>query len=618
MTQVRKEIVLSARDDNVSSMMSKIRQESSELGRTIINQASQTANSAREVVEIYERQIRTLQQKQSLERKDQRIVAEKNYGSKIDELNSLQIISQAEKQRRVKEIDELSGEERESKLQELLGGTITKKEFSERRKGITDAYRGQIRDINTGSKEDQMQVDLLRELIQTVKNTSKDEIHSDTVNATRDTGMHDQAQLYGAGQEFVDLADRLKKENTGSGPGTGGQDYSGLVDAVNNIRDISSQSNVVDAARAGSTGFLGKFSPAAIVAAALAGIGMVGMQRRAGLEVSARDLAGLSGALTPSDIIDDGMGRTDEDVYGPLNLNVSREEFLGQRVIQAARASGTVDHVLDRAMQQIELERAYGLDPGTTNSLERLVRVVGGSTQYLGKQVRDIIPGDDMTRVNPMIQEFLRLQESALTQFGTTEYRGTLGLMQSLSGLGGRFEREDYLGEAVGDINRGLTQGGSPEAQAIKYDILRKVHPGKSMAELQVEMEKGINSEGYLKGVMDMIKRSSSDINTQFFLAKGILGDSVRGEDLLDILTQGKDIGEFSTLPEDPGSIRGDIRQRGLAVSSTAETQLQFAQETMQDLMQKVGDGVSKLVEAVIGLDSKVGSLENTIKDRDY
>ena len=138
------------------------------------------------------------------------------------------------------------------------------------------------------------------------------------------------------------------------------------------------------------------------------------------------------------------------------------------------------------------------------------------------------------------------MQTYASFQEGQFQRTGLVGggnawmnVRSKLEGLGGAYKRDDYAASTIESLSGGLAQGGGPETQAIKMDILRKLNPKMSYFELQAEMEKGISAEGFGAGMMDFVKGTGGDLNSQAILMDQMTGGQMRKEDILNMLRGG-------------------------------------------------------------------------------
>lgn len=576
MSSTRKEIVFSARDNGVADLMSRLRQSANELGDELIREAQQNSQNAREAVQYVEQQIKLLERRNKLEAKQRQAALDKRY----QELSQVEGVDQ---------------------------------------KSLRQQYRQQVSELRQASKEDQIQIDLLRELIETVKRTGQQEIKAETANSVREQAAMDRRNLEQAGGSYVLLADALADENDeqtssgGSGRGGGGgkKNTPFLVRTAQSARRFTNSSDGVSAVNqelehANDIPFVGILT--GIIGAAVGALAI-----RAQRENSATSYAALSG-MSVDEIIDGNIGKTGFGEYGPRRLGVSREDFLSQLMPSIIRARGSSAGAYEATMGALELEKSTGTSQSTIGTLEKLTRVLShvSSSQQLTTRVFSSLyntgvfgkNNDDMARMDAVASGFANFQTSLLMSSGATSMTGTLGLMRHLSRMGGNFASDDYMFDTMNRLNTGLTSAGSPEAQAIKFDVLRRQNPNKSYFELQMEMEKGVASKGYLSGLFDFVKSSGGDLNSQALLFDSLTGGSMRKKDIWDLLSGTKSLKDI-----DLGAKQHEIDYKGRALqsSSGAQSELLNFSEKFKDMISPIGEDVERIVRL---LDKLVGKLD--------
>ncbi len=555
-----REIVFSARDNGVEREISKIRNSARDLGRDLAKEASANTDSARDAVKYYEEQVKLIEKRNLVEARSARIAAESKRNRKLD-----------------------SSDGDTAKIQEA------NREFSQT-----------IRDVSLGSKEDQLQVDLLRELIDAVKTSSRDEIRSDDVLANADR-VHEERL---SNDEFNQLGDRLRDEAqyNSSGKGSQGKGVTGIsTGGAGNI--ASGLSDAMDSRTAmGTAGsMMGMLSGRAGVYGAAAygglklgqGVALAGRDR----EMELRELASVSG-ISVNDLMGLDVGGS-TNRYGASDLNVSRAEFRERIAPQTARNYGSVEHLLGsrgRGMRDLEVEKGMGVDSGIVGSLAKLTRVVTNSgdaqdqAQILYRRMDAEgaygKTGGDMSRASDIMQSFVDLQNANFMRSGSMSGSGmVMDLMGRFEALGGAYKSDQYKTSTIQSLDAGLSQGGSSEANAIKMGILRRLNPEKGFFDLQVEMEKGIGSKGYLQNVLKYVRNTGGDDNAQKILLNQLTGGQMRGSDIKRMI----ETGEFDSVGLGGAYTAGGDREfdfRGKAVSSSSEkeTYSMVMEESIADL----------------------------------
>lgn len=575
---MRKEILFTARDEGVESTMERMKRSASELGAELLREAQKSGKSAADSIKYYEEQIKLIEKRNKLESQQQRVELDQRAAARI-------------------EAD------------------------PENAGAIRSEHRQAVNELTVANREDQLQLDLMRELIDTVRQTSREQVANDDKNNQRQEASLERQTLIDSGEEFVTIADKLKKEREQEAAAAAATESSDSSDSpaskkkskkeksraakiADGTEDIASQRDVVSAGTTGATSMFGA-NPFIAALAAIVGIGTIGLQAKATREMSSRELAALTGRSANA-IGSSGIGGTDAGQYGPLDLNVSREEFLSHNVPAAIRARGTSRGFEKAAMRELEVEKSMALNSGTGASLDRLGRVIEGGVnaqQIANKLFSSMVEtgalgarGKDMAQMQEITQSFLSFQESQLQRAGVTDGTASMGMMRDLMKLGGSFKRVDYASQTRDALNSGLSSGGTDEAQAIKYDILRRANPNMGAFELQAEMAKGINAKGFMAGVFNTVKGTGGDLNSQAFLFDALTGGNVRKPDILKILQSG----DLSSIEKESSDKSFNFRQRAISSSSRSQTELDFSKEAMQDGLTKVGDFVNKAIDHLV------------------
>ena len=561
---MRREIVFSARDNGVTSFMDKMKRSSIDVGRGILQDSMEQSKSAKEAIQSYERQISLIEKRNRIERDASKLEAEQARDRQMSSARS----------------------ERD-------------------RDEIKSSYQSTIKGINEASREDKIQVDLLRELIQTVKSTSEQEIRAGSDDSKRDS---DELRSYLDGEddsEFRSVADQLReeKELREKGPESkGSKNYvAGAASVAQSGEGTTAVQKTLDA--------IGKGPILGTIAGVLA-IAVAGLTVRAQRERSAEKLAGISGISNRS-IVDSEIGATDFfDGYGPNTLGVSREDFLSKVLPSTIRAGGTLDRSARRAMENLELEKALGLNEGTADSMTRLGRASGDlSSQRMMNHIYSSLYGtgafgkdnQDMSRMQDIVDGLTNFGESEFSRAGVQSGMGTLQTRRGLEMLGGRFKRDDYAMQTIQGINSGISAEGTPEARAMKFDVLRQLNPDKNFFELQTEMDQGINSEGYLQGILDLVRGTGGDENAQSILLDSLTGGQMRKKDITSIIR-----GDMQLEDYDSESNRINYKDRATNSVSKANEQLLNFTEQFKDVMSVVGGGVESAISLLQGIEKSM------------
>lgn len=562
----RREVVISGRDAGLGTVMDKLRRSSKELGRSLIEEGLQTSKNSKDAVRFYEDQIRLIEKKNRVYSEGLRQQAQEN-------------------------------------LQSRGSGPKSVK-----------TYREEIGTINRESKQDHIQVELLRELIDTVKHTSLQEIRSDTSNTETRNNLIKRTSAV-QGQEFGELQRRMISESddpkTSSLPGNLTAGLHGVMGAAgqNSFLGVGASGlqslGGMDKMKDGKMGALGKLGIVGMVLAAVKGIVQFPLAKRGHAETSLSDYASMIGGDVGA-IESTGIGRTHIGGWGPQRLNVNREGYIGY-LTQMTKARGTGTGGDAYTWRAMEMMRGTGVGMGTIMGAARYGQIAGGGDAtsmagqlYGGMRETGVFgdTGKNLARMSGFLETLVRLQEGQLMGTGALGSNANVNLMSRFASLGGKFIRPEYTGATIDALNTGLKQGGTAESQAIKMSILRQLNPNKSYFELQAEMQKGVTSEGYAEGVMNFVKGTGGSMDSQMILFQQLLGGQMSPGRILSMFKGGMSL---EGLEGDPsgGGFQDMVRGRAVAASSKAQTTVDMQSEIITDAVADFGKHIQKGVEAL-------------------
>ena len=562
----RREVVISGRDAGLGSLMEKLRRSSSELGRGLLEEALQNSKSSKDAVSNYEEQIRLIERRNRVYNDGLRQQAQGNLQTKLD-----------------------SG-----------GGQQAR-----------DEHKKTISDITRSSKEDQIQVQLLRELIETVKVTSMQEIRSETSSDESRANLINRTSSQ-EGSEFGELQRRMfaeanDKPSTPTTPEGGSTNHLGIVSSAG---DVMGQRSFLGAASTGLSGFkgaagvLGKAGMVGVIIAAVKGLVDIPRTLRSGRETSLSSLSAITGEGVER-LEATGVGRTNKGQYGSLDLNVSRDEFVGTWLPNIAKARGSSEGIKGLAFSGMELMRGAGVDQSSIFAAEKLAKIGGGNATMMANQLYTTMSktgkfgedGKDFSKMGGLLSTLIQLQESQLMSSGTVG-NANVNLLTRLNGLGGAFKNGQYTSSTIQSINSGVSQGGTAEAQAMKMDVLRRLNPNKSYFELQAEMEKGVNSKGYLSGIMDMVRGTGGNQDSQMLMFDQLTGGNLRKNDILKMFQGDMNLQDLSSTETTQG-FDEMVRGRSQGASSKSQMLLDFEAESLADFASSFGSNINSMIKAM-------------------
>tara|TARA_R110000772_G_C13310332_1_gene440684 strand:- start:80671 stop:82386 length:1716 start_codon:yes stop_codon:yes gene_type:complete len=497
MSSTRREVVFSARTDEVSQKLSRVQQQAEEMTRESIAGAMKTEQSATKVIAAYEKQI-----------------------------NLLQRMNKLDSERRKNDLYSERDDER-SKATTVEGKQDVDKKFGERFSELAKDTRG-----------DKEGILVLRDILAAIKDGDESIVDSNVDMSQQTTEQLKQMVTGGGAGQKSALHELKLREIQGKGKGGGGgQSAMGLLK--------------------GGVGGLAALGIAGVAIGGFLKLMKGGWDAGRDREIGLSDYSAMSGQgndfLSKYTNAGRGSGLYNKFMYGgntsAQSLGFSKDEYF-QQITSGTKAYGGSRGVTEdnnRTIQGLSLRRGLGMEQGVVNTLERLTRTLEGDDTAAQTTQRIFSTmfgtgafGDnnrDMTRMNELAQSYAQFQEQ---QFSRTGLIGGgnewLNVRGQLEGLGGAYKRDDYAASTIESLSGGLANQGGPEVQAIKMDILRKKNPKMSYFELQAEMEKGISAEGFGEGMMDFVKGTGGDLNSQAILMDQMTGGTMRKQDILNML----------------------------------------------------------------------------------
>lgn len=526
-------------DSGVSNMMARFREDSKQLTNELIRDAQQYSNTSREQVQYIEEQIRAIERRNRVDVQGQRVIAER---------------------------------QRES-------GTITQEQ-----------YQQQVSQIGVTQRSDDLQIALLRELIDTVRTTAREEIKEDR------KGVQDQIREFQRREGKGDLGAysdeelfkiRYQQDLLGMGsqdqPGArGGSVFGGVLGAnlVNRLGGLVQQVpqaqtqldllrpaiGIASAAGGATLGTLADVFTAGqsefqIIGAELgeqvgqfyAEALMRTLTSREALNVASLRLRAITGR---------GGEFSGAGALGLPNLGLDRiqEAELASRV---AGIIGTSRGLAGQTYDFQALQTGFGFDEGTVArrfALERLGQAntaVEISRIFQIAQQQGFFRGGDQTTFIDLI----RNQTSLIEQFSQTATmvdpnQATRTLLE-FNRIGGMFATRDPRSmQLIGGINQSLANPQNQFTQAANYQVLRRLDPSASLFDLMRMQQQGLQTPGFLRGVIGDVTRMGGGEDFQRLM----LSQRLQGVPLDAIDTLFRQRGRLDEVSdEDLMGITGDV-----------------------------------------------------------
>lgn len=197
MSTTERRIVFSGEDAGVERTLDNLRQKAEQVSREISEGSEETARSSREALDNINEQISAIERRNQAEQRQpqrgsiQRMRAEsqETIRGMIRETADMGGGEQADYiERQIKSIQQRSRRETQRRLyaaerrkEARMEGAST---YGERAR-IEEEFESQVSEIKRGGREDQIQVELLREILDAIRETSEEEIREDRENVMR-------------------------------------------------------------------------------------------------------------------------------------------------------------------------------------------------------------------------------------------------------------------------------------------------------------------------------------------------------------------------------------------------------------------------------------------------
>jgi hypothetical protein len=196
------------------------------------------------------------------------------------------------------------------------------------------------------------------------------------------------------------------------------------------------------------------------------------------------------------------------------------------------RSAGSSKNVNTNTGNALNLERGFGVDQGLSQSLleltrtskdtdKNLINIVGG----IYTSGKNIFNGDRTFLGEFITKNFVGLQKSLLNNQTSVNSGTTMDILNRFNSLGGVWDAKNP--NSMGNIESVNNSLRNPQGDAMKsmaYSALRQKMPGASHTEIEMEMEKGLNSPIYFKTMMEQMDQmgGNDDFKVQNLKAFGL------------------------------------------------------------------------------------------------
>lgn len=483
-------------DSGIDSFFQRIKRDSEELGREMIQASREYSSSSREVLRDIEEQISAIERRNKLDA----------------EFQKAKLVRQHE------------------------SGAINPEQFREK-----------ASEIRRGTEEDKIQISLLREMIDTIKQTAKEEIREDRKAVEEQIKQSKTVdQLSPEGDPVKNLIETLQRGLLGD---VGESEQSDRAKSAGNalvggFRDIASAKNEVYAAVA-SLGTVGSATAAGVggLAGGLAGgiISSVTGTIRRGLEATERMETAREGmiALTGKKMPEGWFSRI-KSYADPFEMGMSYSEFL---TAATDYSRSNIRNQKGGTIGALRMEKGLGVDRGILTGLSRTQRGTNENIDVvantLAGTITNLNKNEEQTRayLGEYLSILVDVNKEQLNTIGSVDSGINTKMIASLTQLGKEYENPEFLRGVVMSVRQGLTQAQTPQVEALQYAALSKIAPGASLWEMRKMMEDpfGEDSQKYLPEFLKSLISISGSKEDAYLNVQSVFGVSGKvAEDLVE------------------------------------------------------------------------------------
>jgi hypothetical protein len=523
----------------LTSYFDRIQQKGNALTNTFIENAKREAASAKEQVQVIERQISLYEKRNRSAEFIAKLVAKSNYQERVSNVEN-----------RGNTIDLLYDNTKEN----FKKGRISKSEYEDRMArieslaerntpgGITSEYKDFLRRDRERFVEDKIRTRLARENIEAVKQGAKDNVSAVKIG---DEKIGDIVSKARTPEEL--LAAQLAKERLTSErfPGKGGSLFPGLTGTLLNIDNLNGLIKNFNQFSQTQNGF-DLIQPTGNAAGRIVG-GIIGaiigsfIEPGLGTVVGAGlggDIAGSIGggvgeftqrrALAMQDYLATRnryiatTGANREFTVSEMNdVGLASKDYINL-MRETARASAYSQNAEKYAQDTYYAEKGYGVDKSTSFGLIDLQRSAKDQNRDLANLIGSILKeggltyfkNGDTTFLNEFLQKFTQVQRELLKTQNTVATGTTFDILQKFDSIGGQFLTRDprSLG-LIQTINQALINPSSDNLKAASFLSLRRGNPNLDYFSLLKEQQKGLGSPMYLKSMLEFVDNLGGDAN---------------------------------------------------------------------------------------------------------
>lgn len=581
MADVTKKIYFEVSDTNVASTFEQLKKIANESARSLIDSGNKYSKTGREVNSFLQEEIRLRERKAKLEF-DER---------KFDITDRFQ--------------REFAGAKTE------LG-----------RERATAGFVGRMREVSRDEREIQKQSSLLREIIETLRQTAREEIREDRKNVEHQVSLFRQGKLKDLSPE-EEAKLKIQSEMLG---GKAGQKEGSIMSPVfwgtllgNLVPKIIDKVGGVVTADSSERAVNSLIGAIPIIGGVLAQTRERALQAREDLQTGRLGYQAVG-----------GRGRF--NLYSGVGYGMTTAEMYGLAT-ESARARGLSEGNISTSIDIAALGKAHGIDKGQLLKLAGSERFGGGGAMNdLGLVVntldkQNLWNNDSLTKIPEYLDILIKLQEEQIRTEGSVDNSRNMSNLSAMAKLGDKYFRDTSY---ITTISNALANPQNEFQQARSLSTLSKLKPGADLWELEMMQEKGLGQSGYMSGIIKQIKGRYGSGNlgerALFETLKGggqniskedarrIYQESLKNPQLWDQVTDEQSLkgvlSKFSSQTRALGKTRTAELTKDIAQSTDAYTQgalpgaLNMLDKTVDKLTQNLNGAAEKLAK-IVGIDLK-------------
>lgn len=536
----------------VQSYMDRIQQRATEMSRTMLRNAEQESDVAKNQLRSYQAQLVALERRLRTEQDLAKIGAELNRDRKTSDLRG-------EMQTRYSQLDQDRDNGTITNRQHRLGVASLDQEEQRRTGDIQDEYQLEMNASREAQRDSALLLRTMRDNVETIRSTSAQELnqmrHGDETLVDAIADDNDPNALLAnrlSSQQFIEeqassQEDPEKKESTFSAITKAlqleriGSMVASAPQATNELDFIKPMTTILSMA-AGSLIGLG-FEAATVGQIEFTQLGAqfgekFGEFAGGALERTYRGREELSVSNLRLQALSGRNGGIDQELgtsAGTPDLSKYGMDYKATSELQynIAAAQGNSSNLGKNVENAVALKQALGIDDGLFTSITELLRSSKSGNRDVMKLIGGVasagssnIFAEDRTFLPEFMEKnFTNLQKTFLSTQNNVASGTTFDVLKRFDSIGGPFAARDYRSQGLINTMQGsLTNPGSDNMKALSFIGLRRENPEMGFFDLLKERQKGLASPSYVKSMMSMVEEMGGPEDMQKYNMAGMFG----------------------------------------------------------------------------------------------